>query len=74
MTLNDKEHNGELHKHIKFNSRVIPEIKEQLISIVKKYWDCFFKEGAKLTILGYELYIDIGDAQPVCCKNPQYVP
>ena len=41
-----------LHKHIKLNSRVITDINKQLIEIVKKYWDCFCKEGTKRTILG----------------------
>ena len=61
-------------KNIKLNSRVIPEIKEQLISIVKKYWDCFCKEGTKRTILVYKFSVDTGHAKPVCCRKPKYVP
>ena len=37
ITFNAKGHNEELHKYIKLNSRVIPEIKELLIAIVKEY-------------------------------------
>ena len=61
-------------QNIKLNSTVIPEIKEQLISIVKKYWDYFLKEGAKRTILGYKLSINTGNTKPVCCKKLQYRP
>ena len=74
ITLNDEEHNEELHTNIKLNSGVIPQIKEHLISIVKKYWDFFCKESTKLTILGYELSTDKGNAKPVCFKNPKYSP
>ena len=28
--------------------------KNKIIDIIKKYWDCFCKEGAKRTILGYQ--------------------
>ena len=52
ITFNDERHNEELHKHIQFNSMVIPEIKEQFIKIGKKYWDCFCKEGLKRKIMG----------------------
>ena len=49
ITINDEEHSKALNKHIKLNIRVIPEIKEQLIAIVKIL---FCKEGARRMILG----------------------
>ena len=64
-TINYEKHNKELQKHIKFNSRVIPEIKEQLSAIVNKYWDCFCKEGAKIIIMGYQFSINTGNANLV---------
>ena len=74
ITFNDEEYNEEMNKHIKLNSRFIPEIKVQLMSIRNKYWDCFSEEGAKHTILGYEFYIDTGNTKRVFCKKPQYRP
>ena len=44
ITLNDEEYNEEMKKYIELNSRVIPEIKEQLIAIVNKYWYFFVKK------------------------------
>ena len=49
-------------------------MQEHVISLVKKYWDCFCKDGAKRTILGYELSIETGNAKPVFCRKPQYGP
>ena len=37
ITFDDEEHNEELNKHVKLNSIYIPETKEKLIVIVKKY-------------------------------------
>ena len=37
IIFNDGKHFKELHKHIKLNSIVIPEIREHFITIVKKY-------------------------------------
>ena len=71
ITFNAKKYNKKLYKHIKLNSRVIPEIKEQLYSIVKKYWGCFCKEGSKRTIPGYKFSIDTG---LVWCRKLQYGP
>ena len=42
--------------------------------IVKKYWNCFCKKGARRPILNYEFSIDNGTAKPVCCKQPLYGP
>ena len=74
ITFNDEEYNEEMNKHIKLNSRVIPQIKENLMSTGNKYWDCFSKESAKQTILGYEFYIDTRNTKPVFCRKPQYGP
>ena len=75
IAFNNEENNEGLHKHIKLNSKVIPEIKQQLISIVKKNWDCFCKKCEKThTIMGYEFSIDRNNAKPVFCGKPQYEP
>ena len=44
------------------------------MSTGNKYWDCFSKESAKHTILGYEFYIDTRNTKPVFCRKPQYGP
>ena len=41
----------------------------RIVTIIKKYWDCFCKEGAKQTVIGYEFGIDIGNRKPVCCRD-----
>ena len=48
--------------------------RDDIIQIIQKYWDCFCKEGARRTILGYEFGIDTGDSKPVCCKKTTYGP
>ena len=45
-----------------------------ITGIVKKYWDCFCKIGARRPILEYEFAIDTGTAKPVCCRKPRYRP
>ena len=50
------------------------EIKQELITVIKNFWDCFAKEGVRRTILGYEFSIDTGDSPPVCCKQQAYGP
>ena len=42
--------------------------------IVKKYWDCFCKRGARRPILVYDFLIDTGSAKLVCCRKPRYGP
>ena len=61
-------HGAELDKDLKFDESIDEATKQQIITIVKKYWDCFVKEGAKRPILSYEFGIDTGGAKPVCCR------
>ena len=67
-------HGAELDKDLKFDESIDEATKQQIITIVKKYWDCFVKEGAKRPILSYEFGIDTGGAKPVCCRKPSYGP
>ena len=69
-----EKHSEELTKNFKVGENVSQEVKERLITIIKKYWDCFCAEGARRPILGYEFGIDTGDAKPVCCRKKQYGP
>ena len=64
----------ELQKGLKVGSLASGSEKEQVISMIKKYWDCFCKRGAQRTILEYEFSIDTGTSKPVCCKSRQYGP
>ena len=45
-----------------------------MIAIVNKYWDFFWKEGEKHTILGYELFINKWNKKIICFKKPGYRP
>ena len=49
-------------------------LQDQIIDIIKNYWNWFCKDGAQQTIPGYELAIDTGDSKPICCNKSAYVP
>lgn len=68
------KHAAELHKGLRVSDKVPAEIKEQVRNIVVKFWNSFYEEGVRHTILGYEFAINKGDAKPVCCKRPNYGP
>ena len=68
------EDEKELIKGFKIGQLATTQQKEQVLSLVKKYWDCFCKRGAKRTILEYEFGVDTGASQPVACRVKQYGP
>ena len=68
---NDME---ELMKGLKISNTVSEATRTEVINIIKEFWDCFAKKGAKRTIIGYEFGIDTGAATPVSAKNRQYGP
>ena len=70
----DAKHASELEKDLKFDDSVPLEIRSKVTEIIKEYWDCFIKEGAKRPILSYEFGIDTGGAKPVYCRKPTYGP
>ena len=59
---------------MKIGKNVDDTTRDDIIQIIQKYLDCFWKEGASRTFLGYEFGIDTGDSKPVCCKKPAYGP
>ena len=70
----DAKHASELENDLKFDDSVDSDMRSKVTDIIKEYWDCFIKEGAKRPILGYEFGIDTGGAKPVCCRKPSYGP
>ena len=64
----------ELMQNLHIGKNVKEIYKDQIIGIVKKYWDCFCAKGACRTILDYEFAIDTGASKPVCCRRPTYGP
>ena len=68
------EDSKELQKGLKVGSLASENEREQVIDMIKKYWDCFCKRGAQRTILEYEFSIDTGKSKPVCCRSRQYGP
>ena len=50
------------------------QFREQVTTVVKKFWDEFVLEGMQTTMRGYKFNIDTGTAKPVCCKAPRYGP
>ena len=71
---NDKVDKKEFLKHIRIGDCASRERKSTITGIVKKYWDCFCKRGARRPILNYEFAIDTCSSKPVCCRKPRYGP
>ena len=67
-------HTTELTKGLCVDTTIDTYTHEAIMNIIKKYWDCFVKEGAQRLILRYEFGIDTGGAKPVCCRKPSYGP
>ena len=74
ILFDEVNHANELTKDLKFDDSVDASIRVTLTSIVKEYWDCFIKTGAKRTVLGYEFGIDTCGEKTVCCRKPSYGP
>ena len=70
----DATHASELKRDLCFDESVDENIRSEITNIVKEYWDCFVKVGAKRPILRYEFGIDTGGSKPVCCRKPSYGP
>ncbi len=59
---------------LRIGPNVSQPIRDNIISVISEYWDCFAKEGVRRPIIGYEFAIDTGASTPVCCKKPAYGP
>ena len=66
---NEKDHWEELKKDLRFDDSINAATQSSIVDLMKKLWECFVKEDAKCTILGYEFVIDTGGAKPVCYKK-----
>ena len=53
---------------------VDPSARSAIVSVIENHWDCFYSEGVKNPIIGFEFAIDTGASPPVCCKKPHYGP
>lgn len=71
IQFNPAEDEEELHKNFKIGAAVETRIKDRILDIVRKYWDCFCSKGARRPILGYEFSINTGTHSPVC-KFPAF--
>jgi hypothetical protein len=49
-----------------------PDLTTELISVIQDNWDCFFSEGVRRPILGFEFCIDTVGAPPVSCGQVNY--
>lgn len=63
---NESLHSTELNQNFIIGDSVPNEIRDKIISKIKKYWDSFCSEGARRPILGYEFAINTGSHTPVC--------
>ena len=64
----------ELMDNLHIGDTVEQKYKDDIICIIKDYWDFFYARGACCTILGYEFTIDNGTPKLVCCRWPTYGP
>ena len=74
LQLWDNDFLPELTTNLKIGSDASPEIKAQIITIIKDNWDAFFEAGVRRPILGFQFCIDTGASEPVCCQQPSYGP
>jgi hypothetical protein len=58
----------------RIDSTIDPTLDAAVRAIVQGNWDCFYEEGARKCIVGWEFSIDTGAATPVCCQKPHYGP
>jgi len=64
-----ESYQAKLDKDLRMGKGVDDVMKQEIMSLIKKYWDCFCKEDAERTIIGYEFGIDARNTKPVCCQN-----
>jgi hypothetical protein len=62
----------EFDRNITIPQGLAPDLRQELISIITDYWDCFFEEGVSRPILKYLFVIETGASRPACCRVPQY--
>ena len=74
ITYYEAIHAAELTKDLKFDDFVDTITCATITDIITKYWDCFIKEGANRTILGYEFGVDTGGSKSIWCRKPSYGP
>ena len=72
IIFDDAIHGEELEKDLNFDDSADKTAQDKMTSILEKYWDCFAKEGATRTVLGYIFGIDTGGSKPVCWRKPLY--
>ena len=61
MEFTNDSDTAELEKNTKIDKTVDNPTRKNVIQIIQKCWDWFFKEGACRKKLGYEFGIDTGD-------------
>ena len=65
----DTDHGKELQQDLNSDDSVDKATQDKITLIPKDYWDCFAKEGANRTVLGYAFGIDTGGSKPVCYQK-----
>ena len=74
ITFETKKDIAELEKGLRIGKLVPLSTTRAIRNLVIKYWDCLCAEGAKCTILDYEIAIDTGSSPPIYCCKPTYGP
>jgi hypothetical protein len=61
---------AEFDKGFRIDGAIDPAIAADIRAVVQDRWDCFYEDGARNSILGFEFAIDTGASAPVCCPKP----
>ena len=62
----------EFARVIRIPDDLAADLREELVSILHDNWDCFYAEGVRRPVRGFEFLIDTGASQPVACRAPNY--
>ena len=65
-------HFSHLQNHLHLRDDMDITVRDAILSVVKKNWDAFDKQGVSRSILGNEFGVDTGASPPVCCQLPRY--
>jgi hypothetical protein len=62
----------EFDKMITIPASLDPYLRNELVAVIQDNWDCFFSDGVRRPILGFEFCIDTGNSAPVSCGQVNY--
>jgi hypothetical protein len=64
--------NPEFLKNFVIGDTVLPSTQAEIISMIQLHWDCFYSEGIRNLILGFQFCINTSGSAPLCRRKPHY--